>query len=154
MLAACRVLVHAAVGVVDPPVQRELRRTLLEPVDRHLLEERHRVVAHLAPQNRVQLAEQAGRLVVPAPPQVLRDCAQTLLERGHNLPESPRLADNGRELGPRGDQHPHVGRLEHALLDRLHDQYSLEQAAIEHRDAEKRSIRVLPRLREVLEPWM
>ena len=39
-----QVLLHPAVGVVDAAVQRELRRALLELVDRHLLQQRDRVV--------------------------------------------------------------------------------------------------------------
>ena len=74
------------------------RRALLELVDRNLLQQRDRVVVELAPQHRIELAEQARRVGVPAPPQVLRQRGQTLMRRRDELPERPRLADDRRQL--------------------------------------------------------
>ena len=83
-------------------------RPLLELVDRDLLQQRDRVVVELAPQHRIELAEQAGRVVVPAPPEVLRQRAQPLVRRRDELPERARLADDRREL--RAGRHQHAAR--------------------------------------------
>ncbi len=70
------VLLQPPVGVVDAAVQRELRRPLLELVDRDLLQQRDRIVVERPPQHGIELAEEAGRVGVPAPPQVLRQRAR------------------------------------------------------------------------------
>ena len=68
-----QVFLHAAVGVVDAAVQRQFRRALLERVDGNLLEQRDGIVVQLAPLAGTQLAEEAGRVRIPAPPQILRE---------------------------------------------------------------------------------
>ena len=68
------------------------------------------------------------------------------------LPERARFADDRRELGAGGHQHADDVLREDARLHRLHDQHALQQAAIDHRDAEERVIRVFARLTEILEP--
>ena len=155
MCVELQILLHAAVGVVDAAVERQLGRALLDLVDRNLLQQRHRVVPELAPQHRIELAEQAGRVVVPAPPQILRERRQALVRRRDELPERPRLAHDRRQLrsGSRPASAPRRA-LKIARLDRLHDQHALQQAAIDQRHAEKRPIRLFAGLAEILEPRM
>ena len=49
------------------------RLVLVEGLGRNPLQERDRVVIDLGPERRVQITEQVGGLVIPAPPQVLRE---------------------------------------------------------------------------------
>ena len=62
------------------------------------------LLSQLAPQHRIELAEQARRVGVPAPPQVLRERAEPLVRRRDELPEGPGLADDRRELRRRPRQ--------------------------------------------------
>ena len=58
-IGVLEVLGQPAEGVVDPRVERHLRRPPLELVDRQPLEELDRIVVDLPPERGVQLAEQA-----------------------------------------------------------------------------------------------
>ena len=130
-------LLHAPVGVVDAAVQRQLRRARVQLVDRHALEERNGIVIDLAPEGGVELAKEAGRVVVPAPPEILRERGQAMMRRRDVLSDRACLADDRRHLRARHHQHPHVVGAEGARLDRLHDQHALQQPAIEDRHAEE-----------------
>ena len=105
-------------------------------------------------QHRIELAEQARRVVVPAPPEVLRERRQPLVRGRDELPERARLADDRRELRAGHRQHPHVVGAEGARLDRLHDEHALQQAAIDDRHAEERAVGILAGLGKVLEARM
>ena len=149
-----QILLHPAVGVVDAAVQRELRGPLLEFVDRDLLQQRHRIVVERPPQHGIELAEEAGRVRIPAPPQVLRERAEPLVRRRDELSERARLADDRRQLRAGHRQQPHVFGAEGAGVDRLDDEDALQQAAIDDRHAEERAIGILARLGKVLEARM
>ena len=153
-VARAQILLHPPVGVVDAAVQGELRRALLEMLDGHLVEQGHGVVADLAPRHRIELAEERGRVGVPAPPQVLRQRLEPLMAGRDELAERPRFADDRPQLGAGGLQHAHVRVAERPRFGRLDDQHALEQPAIHDRHAEKRSIRILAGVGEILEPGM
>ena len=87
-----QILLKAAIGVVDAAVQRQLRGPFLELVDRDLLQQGHGIVVERAPEDRIELAKEAGRVGVPAPPEILRERAQPLVRRGDELPERSRFA--------------------------------------------------------------
>ncbi len=149
-----QVLLHPAVGVVDPAVQRELRCALLQVVDVDALEQRDRVVGQLAPQHRIQVAEQVRRVLVPAPPQVLRQLRQALVRRRDEQAQCPRLADDRSQLRAGRFEPLHGVGPEGPRLERLDDQHALQQSAILERHAEERLVRVLAGLTEVLEARM
>ena len=95
-VSACRcgeVFLHAAVGVIDATVQHQLRRALFQGRDRNLLQQCDRVVIDVAPQQRIDLAEQARGLVVPRPPEILRQrSASSRMRRSRMiLSVSPRV---------------------------------------------------------------
>ena len=149
-----QVFLHAPVGVIDAAVQHELRRALFQRVDGNLLEQRHRIVADLAPEHRVDVAEQADRGFVPAPPEIARERRQPLMRGRDELPQRARFADDRGELGAGGHQHADDVLGEDARFLRLHDQHALQQAAVDHRDAEERVIRVFAGFIEILEARM
>ncbi len=147
-----QVLLQPAIGVVDPAVQRQLRGPLLELVDRDLLEQRDGVVVERTPEDGIDLAKQAGRVRVPAPPEILRQGSQPLMGRRDELSERSRLGDDRRQLRPRHRQQAHVLGPEGPGLDRLNDEHALQQSAFDDGNAEERAIRIFARLRKVLEP--
>ena len=138
-VAGPEVLLHPAVGVVDAAVQRELRRALLQVVDRDVLEQGDRVVAHLAPRHRIELAEQCRSYPRPSSTTGSRTSALSFCRAGAtNWPKRPGFADDRPELGAGGRQHPHIVVGEDARLGRLDDEHALEQAAVDDRHAQKR----------------
>ena len=149
-----QVLLQPAVGVVDSAVERQLRRALLELLDGDLLEQGDGVVVERAPEHRIDLAEQAGRVGVPAPPEILRQGAQPLVSRRDELSERSRFGDDRRQLRAGHRQQAHVLGPEGTGLDRLDDEHALQQSALDDRHAEKRAIRVFARFRKVLEAGM
>ena len=107
-VARPEVFLEAAVGVVDAAVQRQLRGALVDGRDRQLLQQRDRIVPETAPQAGIEVAEQAGRVLVPAPPQVAGQAAQALLRRRDELALGAGQADDVRELVPgRADGRDH-----------------------------------------------
>ena len=70
------------------------------------------------------------------------------------LAEGTGFANDRCELRTGGQQHPHIVGREGARIDGLHDQHTLQQAAIHQRHAEEGVIRIFTRLAEVLEPRM
>ena len=146
------VLLKPAVGVVDAPVQRELRGARLELRRGNPPQHRDRVVVALLPQHRVDVTEERARLLVPAPPEVLRQHRQPLMHRRGELTRRPRLAHDGRHLGASRHQHAHVVVVEAARRGGLDDEHALQHPAVHDRHAQERLIRVLAGLAEVLEP--
>ena len=110
--------------------------------------------SHSRHEHRIDFAEDAGRLLVPRPPQVLRQGRQLLMKRGDEVPDVSRLADDGRQLSARGRQHPHIVFAERPGIGRLDDQHALQHAAVDDRHAEECGVRVLPGLLEILETRM
>ena len=135
-----QVFAEPAVGVVDAPMEGELRRPRLELRRRHLLQQQDGIVVALAPAQRVELAEQADRLFVPAPPQVLGQREEALMHRGDEVSDRARLAHDRRQLRARRRQHAEVVVAERPRLGRLHHQHALQHAAIDHRHADERAI--------------
>ncbi len=149
-----QILLQSAVGVVDAAVEGELRRPLLEPFDRDLLQQGYRVVVERPPEHRIELAEEAGGIRVPAPPEILRQGAQPLMRRGDELSERSRFGHDRRHLRAGHRQQPHVLGAEGPGFDGLDDEHALQQPALDDRHAEKRAIGVFARLGKVLEAGM
>ena len=135
-------------------MQGQLRHAPFERFEGHALEERDRVAVHLAPQRRVEFAEEARSVRVPTPPQVLRQRGEPAV-RGHKeLADGTGLGHDRCQFGARGHQRLFVVRSEHPRRDCLDDEHALQQATVDERHTEKRPVLILARLAEVLEPWM
>src|ERR1019366_8296020 len=63
-------LAQAAIGVVDAAVQGKFGGARFEFGERILVQQRDGTVIELAPTLRIEFAEQADGIVIPAPPQV------------------------------------------------------------------------------------
>ncbi len=149
-----QVLLQATIGVVDAALKRQLRHPLLDPFRRQLLQERDRVVVALAPQHGIDLAEDAGGLAIPAPPEILRQRHEALARRRDELALCACLAHDRRELTARHGQHAHVLGVVGPRLQRLHHEDALQQPVIENRHPEERVVRIFTGFREVLEAWV
>ena len=149
-----QVLLHAPIRVVDPAVQAQLGDARLQALRGEPLQQRDRVVRERPPLARVEIAEQAGRLRVPAPPQVRGERRQPPMRGREELAERAGLADDRRHLrARRREQADHVLAVR-ARLHRLQHQDALQQTAVDQRHAEERVIRVLTGFAEVLEARM
>src|ERR1039458_7072736 len=73
------VLAQATIGVVDPAVQDEFGGARFELVERILVQQRDGAVIELTRQQRTEIAEQSGGIVIPAPPQVAGQRPEPLL---------------------------------------------------------------------------
>ena len=149
-----QIFLLAAVRVVDPAVQHQFARAALERRQRHLGQQRDGIVIQLPPAHRIQIAEQAGGIVVPAPPQIARQRPQPFLRRRDEAIERARLADHRRNLRGGFHQHPNFVLAEYARFDRLHHQHALQHAVIDQRDAQERLVGVFAGLAEILEARM
>ena len=71
----------AAVGVIDPAVQHQFAGAALDLRQRHLAEQRDRIVIELAPARRIEIAEHVDRVLIPTPPEIARQGPEPLLKR-------------------------------------------------------------------------
>ena len=92
--------------------------------------------------------------MVPAPPQVARQCPEPLLQRSDKAIQRSRLAHDRSHLRRRFRQHANFIFAEDAGLDGLHHQHALQNAAIDQRNAQERLVGLFAGLPEVLEPRM
>ncbi len=106
------------------------------------------------PAHRVQVAEQAGGILIPAPPQIARDRPQFFLRRGDEAIERARLADHRRYLRRRFGQHANFIVRKSSGLDRLHHQDALQHAAVDDGDAQEGLVGIFARLAEIFEARM
>ncbi len=149
-----QVFVQAPIRVIDPAVQRELRRAIVERPHLDQLQQRDRIVIQLAPQQGIQLAKERGALVIPAPPEVLRQLAQPVMRRRHEVLRRSSIVHEGSQLRPRHRQHPDVVIAERARAGGLHDEHALEHAVVNNRHAQEGPVRILARVTEILEAGM
>ena len=112
------------------------------------------LLSSVAPQHRIELAKEARRVRVPAPPEVLGQGAEPLVRGRDELPQGACFGDDRRQLRARHRQQAHVFGAEDPRVDRLDDEHALQQPAFDDRHAEERAVRILARFRKVLEPGM
>ena len=134
-MRGAEILLQSPVRVVDPTVKGQRQRALLQRIDGNLLQERDRIVAARLPPGRIELPKQAGRFVVPAPPQVVRELSQSLARGRDDLPERTRLVDDRSHLRTRRHEHAHVVLREGPGLCGLDDQDALKETSIDDRHA-------------------
>ena len=127
----------AAVGVVDAAVQHQFARAALDAGQRHLAQQRHRIVVELPPARRIEIEKKVDRVLIPTPPEIARQRPKPLLDGSDETRERARLADDRRHLGSRLRHHVDFVFVEAAVLDRLDDEDALQNTAIDERHAEK-----------------
>src|ERR1700733_10732735 len=69
----------AAIGVINAAVQHEFARAPLDLRKRDFAEQRYGIVVQRAPTNRIEVAEKAGGIVFPRPPDVAGQAPEAFL---------------------------------------------------------------------------
>ena len=123
-------------------------------LQRILVQQRDRIVIELPPAHRIEIAEQAGGIVVPAPPQISRQRPQPLLDGRDEAVQRARFAHHRRHLGRRLGQHANLVFRKHSRFHRLHHQHALQHAAIDQRNAQEGLVGVFAGFAEILEARM
>ena len=131
------ILALTPVRIVDTAVQHELLRAPLKTIQRNLAEQGDRVLIELSESRRIEVQKQAGRIVIPTPPQIPGQRPQALAYWSDESIQRARLADDGRDLRGRLHQHPYFIIAKHPRFDRLNDENPLQHAAIDKRNAEE-----------------
>ena len=90
------ILAQAAIGIVDPAMQDEFGGARFEFFQRILVQQRDRTVIELAPAQWIDIAEQAGGIVIPAPPHVAGQRPEPLLGRRDETVERAGFAHDVR----------------------------------------------------------
>ena len=119
----------------------------MERGERHLRQQRNRIVLELSPAGGIELAKEAGRIDVPTPPEISRERPELLLAGRDELVEAARLGDDRRHLRRRRRERLDLLLREDAGLAGLHDQDSLEHAVLDDGHAEQATGRPLRPLR-------
>ncbi len=148
------VLAEAAIGVVDPAVEDEFRCAGLEFGERILVEQRDGTVIELTPAQRIEIAEQAGRIVIPAPPQVASERPEPLLGRRDETIEGAGFAHHGRNPVRSLREQTNLSFREDPRLQGLNHQNTLQHTSINEGNSEERLIIILAGFAEILKARM
>lgn len=148
------ILLMAPVGIVDPTVQDELAHALLERLQGKLSEECNRIVIELLPQHGIQFVEKGCGFLIPTPPEIPGERPKTFLRRSKKPVQCTRFTHNWGHLRCSLYEHLNLVLIKNTGFDRLNHQDSLENAAIDQGNAEKRMKGVLTGFLKVLESRM
>ena len=154
--AVCfKILALPAVGVVNAAVEAPIHPRVRSSTDRGIsVSSAMGLWLELPPADRIEVAEQAGGLLVPTPPEVAREGPQTLMHGRNETVEGTGFAYDWSHL--RGGLGEHLNFIfsEDAGLDGLHYENTLQDAAIDQGNTEEGLVRVLARFAEVFETRM
>src|ERR1700674_2577802 len=148
------VLTQAAIGVVDPAVQDKFRSARFEFGERILVQQRDRTVIELTPTQRIEIAEQAGGIVIPAPPQVASQRPEPLLGGRDETVEHAGFAHYRRNPGRGLREQANLFLREDTRLQSLNHQNALQHTAINERNSQERLIIIFAGFTEILKPRM
>ena len=137
-----QIFLQAAVGVVDAAVQNQFGRAGFELGQREFGEQRNGILIQLAPAERIEIAEKADGVMVPAPPKVASQSPKALLRGSDEAIESAGFADDGCDLRGGLAEHVNFFFVKDARVDGLNDQNALQDAAVDERNSEKRLVGV------------
>src|SRR5579864_7046980 len=88
-----KIFEHAPIGVVHAAVEHQFSGASFEFGQRDSVEQRDGIVVHFIPTGWVKVHEDARGVVVPAPPEIARECPKTLLQRRNETVECASFAD-------------------------------------------------------------
>ena len=135
-------------------MQGEFGGARFEFGERILVQQRDRTVIELTPAQRIEIAEQAGGIVIPAPPQVAGQRPEPLLGRRDETVEGAGFAHHVRNpVRGLGEQTNLIFR-ENSRLHGLNHQNALQHAAINEGNSQERLVSILAGFAEVLEARM
>src|SRR6202021_1596899 len=113
-------------------------------------QQRNRIVVEFAPAGGIEIEEQTGRVVIPAPPQIARQRPQPLLQGSNEPIQSSRFTHDRSDLRRCLAQHPTLVPAKNAGFHGLYYKNSLKNSAIDQGNAEERLVRVLAGIPEIL----
>jgi len=148
------ILTQAAIGIVDPAVQDEFRSARFEFGKRILVQQRDGIVIELTPTQRIDIAEQAGGIVIPAPPQVASQRPEPLLSGRDETVDRARLAHHRRNPVRGLREQTNLCLREDTRLQGLNHQHALQHTAIDEGNSQERLIIILAGFFEVLKARM
>jgi hypothetical protein len=122
--------------------------------ERILVQQRDGTVVELAPAQRVEVAEQAAGIVIPAPPQVAGQGPEPLLGRRDETVEGAGFAHHVRHPVRGLGEQTNLIFGEDARLHGLNHQNALQHPAIDERNSQERLVIILAGFAEVLEARM
>ena len=134
---------QATVSIVDAAMQHQFTGARLQFRQREFAQQRNWIVIQLIPSHRIQIKEQSNGIVIPAPPQIARQRPQPLLRRNDESVERSGFANDRSHLPGSFGQHTNFIFRKNSGFDRLHNQNTLQYAAIDQRNAQERLIGVL-----------
>ena len=108
----------------------------------------------LAPAQRIEFAEQAGRIVVPTPPQVAGQRPEPLLHRRDKTVEGAGFAHYVRHPARRLGEQTNLIFREDSRLHGLNHQHTLQHAAINQGNSQERLVGIFAGFAEILEARM
>jgi len=135
-------------------VQDEFGGARFEFVERIFVQERDGTVIELSPAQRIEIAEQAGSIVIPAPPQVAGQRPEPLLGRRDKTVERAGLADHGRNPVRGLCEQTNLILRKDSRLHGLNHQNALQHIAINDGNSQERLVSILVRFGEVFEAGM
>src|ERR1700677_62026 len=148
------ILAQATIRIVDTAVQNKFRGPRFEVSQRILVQQGDGTVIELPPTQRIEIAKQGRRIVIPAPPHVTRQSPKTSLRWSYETIERAGFAHDGRNSLRRLRELANFVCRKDSRLQGLNDQNPLQHAAIDNGNSEKRLVIVLACLAEVLETMM
>jgi hypothetical protein len=120
----------------------------------HFVQQSNRIAVELTPAGGIEITEQAAGIMVPTPPQIASESPKPFLRGSDEAIERASLADHWRHLGSSLREHMDFILSKYAGLNSLNDKNTLQNAAVNQRDSQKRLISVFARVTEILEPRM
>src|SRR5262245_46714855 len=107
-------------------MQGEFAGSAFDLRERHFTEQCNGIVIQFSPANGIEIAKDAVRFVIPAPPEVPCERPEAFLHGSDELIESSSLAYDGRHLSGGFHEHLNFFSAEITRLDRLNNKNTLE----------------------------
>jgi hypothetical protein len=148
------IFLKTVISVVDAAVEDKFGGAGFQLGEGKFAEQRNRILVELAPALGIEVAEEAGGIVIPTPPQTASQGPETFLSGSDEAVEGAGFADDGGDLGSGFGEQANVIFAESTRGDGLNDQNSLEDAAVDEGDAEEGLIGVFSGFAKVFEAGM
>src|SRR6202020_878550 len=121
---------------------------------REFREQRNRILIQLSPSYRIQIAEQACRVMIPAPPEITSQTPKPFWGWSDEAIQRTGFVDHGRYLGRRLGEHLNFILAENSRLHSLNDQHTLQNSAVNEWNPQERLVLIFAGFRKVFETWV
>src|SRR5215831_8909348 len=145
---------HAPISVVHAAVKHHFCSASFKFSQRDSVEQRDGIVVHFVPPGGVEIHEDAGRVVIPAPPKVAREGPKALLQWRNKTVERASFTDDGGNLRGRICEHADLIGAENACLNGLDHEHTLEDAPVDQRYTKEGLVGIFAGVPKILETRM